>query len=620
MSSLMEKLAAQAEPKQTKKDKKKAAPETAPQSTTFEITEAEIQSNPVYALSTSDKPFTKKLEELAALKQYDPELTPEENAEKLEEWSKTLIYYENTIMEAALRGKEFTHDDAMSLVDDFQRELRDNVMAFQGEIEPFVAALKVLGKAREAGIATHDFINGVQEIKDAVTALNADKEAKQGEIDAKTAEIEPVQGDAATVARQIEEHNATITQARDAKDAAQAVLDEQELKWRWSKDKDAIQKAERTIARSDATIQSSESSLQALGNSAEVTAQTLARLEEERTALEGELASIAQSIDTKEAELNEDEDTAAISKLIDITGKGFKENRDKITSLVDSIATEGVRKAENTLDRIQAGQTEIEGARGTVTNITDFNSVLTEASKQAREADNSFVEAQRKIMADIVEQKGEDEAKRDPDYLKAKKHLEHVVDHERESGKLTDRSATIGQLGVEGNKNFTATLEGLDQAEAQTGRLRTTVTVKTSMNAMAVLKAVEFATVSEGLDMTGNLIDEMDKTSMTAVNEIFNMAVANADKTNEREARLLREAQEAIEGIDGFIGEIREREEQRIQTRAALQGATDEMSGLTDDLRSARGDVSRQTEVANDDEQTPAPTAAKKAPGGPAPS
>lgn len=602
MSSLMSKLAKEADPAKAKAVKEKAAPEAARQSATFEITEAEIQSNPVYSLNTSDQPFTEKLKELTALKQYDPALTPEENAQKLEEWSKTLIYYENTIMAAALKGKEFTHDDAMSLVDDFQRELRANVMAFQGEIEPFVAALKVLGKARDAGVATHDFINGVQEIKDAIESLNADKIAKQEEIDAKTAEIEPIQNEASEVARQIAEHNEAIQKAEEAKTAAQATLDEQDLKWFFSKDKDGIQSAERTKTRSDSIIRSSNDSLVALGSSAEVTAKTLARLEEERAALEAELAEIDQSVAAKEEELSQDEDVAAISKLIDITGKGFKENRDKITGLVDSIATEGVRKAENTLDRIQSGQEEIEGARSTVTNITDFNAVLTEASKQAKEADNKFVEEQRKIIADIIAEKGEEEAKRDPDFLKAKKHLEYVVDHERESAKLTDRSATIGQLGVEGNKNFTATLEGLDQAEAQTGRLRTTVTVKTSMNAMAVLKAVEFATVSEGLDMTGSLIDEMDKTSMTAVNEIFGMAVANAEKTNAREARILKEAKEAIDGIDGFISEIREKEETRIKTRAALEETTGEMSGLTESLRSARGDVSRESKA---DEQAP---------------
>jgi hypothetical protein len=76
------------------------------------ITEAEINSNPVYAIATdTSKDLKDRVDEVVALRAYNPSLTPEENQKNLEAVKQTLIYFENAIMDASLEASKFTHDE-----------------------------------------------------------------------------------------------------------------------------------------------------------------------------------------------------------------------------------------------------------------------------------------------------------------------------------------------------------------------------------------------------------------------------------------------------------------------------------------------------------------------------
>ncbi|MCD8563376.1 MAG: hypothetical protein LRY54_04965 [Alphaproteobacteria bacterium] len=406
--SLAEKLAA-AKKAATQQAAQTQATTATPEAETeaFKVTDAAIKSNPAYKIITDEsKTYQQIVAELKALRAFNPALTPEENTKNLEAVEQLLTYFENAVMAAAREGNQFTNDNALSLFDDMVKSLQGRLVEFNGYIKPFVRAFDVMQKARGAGIKPHELLGEVQKLKDKKAAMEDEKSTLLKDIGAAEEAITPIQEKATRAADKLTSYGEDIA-------AAEKVIQEEEAKNFFSRDRKALKLAQEAKQRA-------ADGIKALGGPAEVVAKELAAQEEKLAGLRSKLTEAEAQIEAANTELTADEDTVAIGRLLEITGPAFKAEREKIVTLVNSINEDSVKDIEKTATRFASGQQELNKVSGQVENISYFNRMLFDASKQAKEVDDQYAAELDATMAAIKAEKG-DEAHFDPDFVKAEK-------------------------------------------------------------------------------------------------------------------------------------------------------------------------------------------------------
>jgi len=598
MTSLTERL----KKNKTKTTKKQSSVEAQVDVSTFVIAESDIQKNTVYQIATDpSKSLKDRVDEVIALRAHNSELTTEENAANLKAVKETLIYFENSIMNAAMEANQFTHDDALSLFDDTVRTLQGRLISYKDYINPFVKALDVLGRAREAGMATSELLQEAQDLKDKGVELRGDRNDKIHAIGLVKALIDPVQQQANDLFAELK-----ALEAR-AKDGNQAVQDSlslinQENEGAFSfvtKDRNKVKQAQLTIENSRNELNRIKTSQEAMAEQSKISAATLVRLTGEQEALQAEIGLLDSEIESADSALLEDEDMAAISRLLEITGDAFKEERTKITDLVTDISRDSVADLEKTAARFKAGHDELRTVSAKVTNITDFNRVIFEASEAAKKKDDARADSLKETIARIETEKGED-AKFDPDYEEAKNELRALNKHDKESSSFSDQSGQIQGLAAGQLTNFEATATSFKQKQDDCRRLRTQTTVQTSTQAMTTLKALELATASEKLGVTDEILSDIGKTSSAALQGIFNNVTSTLDVQNSRQLKAIKDALTASMEIDAFADEIREKVKDADLGRRALNQAHSELEEQSDKLSGITSEATR--EVAADED------------------
>ena len=599
MASLTERLRKSSEAK-NKVEAKSQVVDNQANTQDFVITEADIKRNQVYQVATdTSKSLKQRVDEVVALRAYNPALTEEENAKNLQAVKETLVYFENSIMHAAMEANKFTHDDALSLFDDTVRTLQGRLRTYQNYINPFVKALDVLGKAREAGIPTSELLQEVQDLKDKGIALKVEKDQQLENLGKIKAEIEPLQQQTNQLFAELKHIEGAIGSEQKARsDAQQVIAKEDEGTFSFiTKDRTKIKQANSIIDRADFTLERLKSNEQAIAEQSKVTADTLARLNSDKSDIESNISELEAQILATDNELTADEDVAAISRLLEITGKAFKEERNKITELIIAISEDSVKDLEQTAARFKSGDEELGIVSAKVTNITDFNRVIFEASEAAKTKDDNYANSLKETISRIEAEKGED-AKFDPDYEEAKNQLRSLNKHDKASLSFSEQSGHIQGLASGQLINFEATATAFQQKHDDCRRLRTETTVKTSTQSMTTLKALELATASEKLGVTDEILSEIGETSSAALRGIFENVTNTLDVQNDRQAKAIKDALTASLEINAFSDEIREKIKEGDVARRALNEAHSELEGQSDKLSGISSEATR--EVAED--------------------
>lgn len=592
------------------------ATEQLTETVSFEVTEATIKSNPAYKIiSDPKKSLAQRVEELTALKAYNAELSPEENAANIEALEEFLLYSENTILELADRQAAFTNDDAFSLYDQNIQRLQDGLETFKSTIQPLADAFGVMQRAKAAGIAPHRLLQEVQDKKDVVSDLETRIADANDAVVAKEAGMQHIVDESSAAMAKLNSYEQRITDAQEKKDAANTVIKTESEKGFFSKDRKAIRHAESQIETADDTITRATASIESLKGPAQIAAQNLATHNEELDGLRNEAITAEVELEAAKSELTGDPDTEALAKLLEITGEEFTDQREALTENVRTLLKDTVADFERSMGRFASGHEEVMTLRNTVENVEGLNEVIVKASKEAKVLDSEYVLGQRGIIDRIKEEKGDD-AVYDPDFEVARREYTHANKHAEGGRDIEGKALGLADKLARQKASYTGLADAFDQKRNDSQRLRTHAAVEVSSKLLTCIKGLELAIASERTTAADDILSELGGSAMETTTQIFDMVASNAGEENDRLAQALKQSLETAEAITGITESLREETRKADLQKRALEEMTENVSDLTEGLSNVRGDVSRELASSDDLDEQVAGAAAKAIKGG----
>ncbi len=560
----------------------------------FEISDADIKRNAVYQIATDDaKTQKERVEQIAALRQYDPELTPDENAKNAQAFDEFILYSENKILELAQRQAAFTNDDAFSLYDQNIARLQDGLANFKAAIGPLVDAFRVMELARQNGIPPHTLLKEVQDLRDKQGKVEAQRKAKEEEIERKRRELQPIQAEAARIYANLEAYNGNIEEAKKDKAAEQATLDAEKAKFIWNRNRHVIGECERRIANADIVIESNTVSIEALGKTAAVIAGKHEAHEAELAALESELAALAGELQSANNALTGDPNTLALAKLLEITGEEFKDRREALTNGVTALITNSVKDFERSMARFESGLSEVTTMRHTVVNVKDLNDLIVVAAREAEQADSAYIMEQKAVADRIRQEKGED-AILDPEYERANKHYRHANIHSESGRGIAQKTREFAERLARQNASYLGLAEAFEQKGRDAQRLRTHAAVEVSSRLLTTIKGLELAIASERTSVADSILADLGGSAMETTRQIFDMVAQGASAQNDRIAQALKQAMDVNQAITEITSSLADEARTSELQQRALDEITKDISAATEDLETVRGETARK--------------------------
>lgn len=578
--------------------KKKTATQTAGATETtteaFAISEAQIKSNPAYQIITDTKKTEQqRVQALIALRVYNKELTVEQNQTNLAAFNQFLLYSENKILEITQRSIEFTNDKAFSLFDETIQKLQANLGIFKGNIEPLVAAFGVMQKARDKGIPPHKLLAEVQGIVDDKKRLAGERAQKEEQLKALMADRGTFEAEALAQTTSLTDLQTKIETATNEKAAAEGAKQAEDGKFFLTRNKTALADAIDTISSATNNIGTYQRSITTLSEAAKVTADKLTRKNAEVEALQGEIKAIETRVTEIDATLTADDDTVALAKLLEITGKEFKAKREELTNSVKVLVSESVGDFEVSMKRFQDGEKEVSVMKDTVTNVGSMIQMVAKADAKVRVADADFITSQEAIVQKIRAEKG-DEAVYDPEFEKAKEQLDRANDHTKEGLSIAGRTGEFSEKLTRHEGTYTGLKDAFRQKFSDAQRLRTNAAVDVSAKLLTTTKTLEMAIAGEKIAAVDDVLAELSSSSSKATKDIFQMVSHAKGEENERLAAALKQAIETAGAIDAATADLREKAREGIATREAMSQVRAEMETLNEGLGSVTANVERE--------------------------
>lgn len=575
----------------------------------FEIGDADIKRNAVYQIATDETKLQKdRVEQITALRQYNPDLTPEENAQNAQAFDEFILYCENKILELAQRQAAFTNDDAFSLYDQNIARLQDGLTDFKSAIGPLVDAFRVMELARNNGIPPHTLLKEVQDLRDRKSDLAAQRSAKEDEIERVRKQLQPLQAEAARVFAGLEGHNAAIEAAKRDKATAQAALDAEKAKFVWRRNRKAIAGYEGQISSANGAIESHTASIEALSTTATVMAKDQEGHEAQLAARQAELATIMGEVKAADNALTDDPNTLAIAKLLEITGEEFKEARESLTNGVTELITNSVKDFERSMARFDSGHGEVTTMRHTVMNVKDLNDLISVAARDAEKADSAYIMEQKAIADRIRGEKGED-AVLDPDYERATRHYRHANMHSESGRGLARKTGEFAERLARQNASYLGLAEAFEQKGRDAQRLRTHAAVEVSSRLLTTIKGLELAIASERTNVADSILADLGGSAMETTKQIFDMVAQGASAQNERLASALKQAIDVNQAITDITTSLADEARTSELQQRALDEITKDINAATADLETVQGDTAREVAGREDLQEAFADTA-----------
>lgn len=564
------KEAAQAE---VAKTKKVVAAQPVQKQESFTISEAQIKANPTYAILTDEKLTDEaKYEKLVALKVYNKSLSEAENEKNRQSVNEFLWYLENQLKGASQKGMEFTNDEAFSLYDAAVRELFGNIAIFKGYIQPFLKALEVLTKARDAGVSANELIEAVAKMRGDITQMQVDKGVKIAELDSLRNEITTINNTSARVAERLEALNHRVEEYRDRKVLA-------EKSWNiFGKGKliaDAQFEIDRYQVQIDATLRDAKNLNDRLTST---------------SALVGAAEAAINEFDVKiaeaQAQFDANEDSQAIATLIEITGDDFKNKRQEVVTAAQTIVERSVSKIESSIGRFASGKNEARSQLNVITNLGDMVGLLSTVDKKVRVVDGDFIQEQKAVIERIKEAKGKD-AIYDPEYEIAMKHFNAANDHISEVTSTASRTATLEGKLINQSGAFKSLRDSYSQKELDANNLRTSAAVDIPAQLAIVVKSVEMATATESNNMVNDAFADLSRTTQQSVTSVFDILSHSTGHNNDQLRKTMESTLQTINMMNEVEADLRKKTQEGYEVRQSLDMAQQALKDVTSTVASA---------------------------------
>lgn len=555
------------------KTKKAAAAQPVQKQETFALSEAQIKANPTYAILTDEKLTDEaKYEKLVALKVYNSTLSEAENEKNRQSVNEFLWYLENQLKSASQKGMEFTNDEAFSLYDAAVKELFGNIAIFKGYIQPFLKALEVLTKARDAGVSANELIEAVSKMRDDIGKMQGDKAAKTLELDRLKGEITTINGETSRVSSRLEQLNSNIEHYRDQKALA-------EKSWNVFGKGKQISEAQFEIDRYQKQIDAALSEAKTLENRLASTTSLIA-------AGEAALVDFDTKIAAAQAEFDANEDSQAIATLIEITGDDFKNKREEVVTAAQTIVERSVSKIESSIGRFASGKQEARSQLNVITNLGDMVGLLSTVDKKVRVVDGSFIQEQKAIIDRIKEAKGKD-AIYDPDYEIAMKHFNAANEHISEVTSTASRTATLEGKLINQSGAFKSLRDSYSQKELDANNLRTSAAVDIPAQLAIVVKSVEMATATESNNMVNDAFADLSRTTQQSVSSVFDILSHSTGHNNEQLRKTMESTLQTINMMNEVEADLRKKTQENYEVRQSLDSAQQALKDITSTVASA---------------------------------
>ncbi len=544
-----------------------------------------IQNNPVYQVARDEaRPVRERIEAMARLKAYNPDLTPEQNAQNQKDFAEVILYMENQLLDLAQKQAAFSNDDAFSLYDNNIKILQDGLHKFKSEIGPLGDAFGVLQRARAANLPPHALLKEVQDLRDQRQALAEDIEAKEAAREKLDQSMGPMREKAEDIIHRLEENARAMQTLTARKQKADEVVAEQSKRLFFLRDRVALDDAQKVLARVAVDLEAAQRSREDLRRLADTAASVMEDTENKAKAVDEDLAAARADLETRDQALSDDRDMVAIGKLLDITGPAFKEKRDDLTGNVRSLITNTVADFERSIGRFRGGLDEVRVMSHTVSGVSDLNDLILVAARDADEADSSTMMGLEGTLQAIKDDKGDD-AVLDPTYEKTRKQLHRTRDHVA-LGRGTATKAAEFKTKLTRQK---ASYEGLeiafDQKARDAERLRTHTAVEVSSKLLTSIKGLELAIASERTAAADDILRELSDAATETTKGIFDMVSKGASEENDRLVQGLEQVMETSEAITGIIADLQQATEDRTLHMHAANQAVRELDDITDDLQ-----------------------------------
>lgn len=564
---------AQAAAAEVAKTKKVVATQPVQKQESFAISEAQIKANPTYAILTDEKITDEaKYEKLVALKVYNSKLSEAENEKNRQSVNEFLWYLENQLKSASQKGMEFTNDEAFSLYDAAVRELFGNIAIFKGYIQPFLKALEVLTKARDAGISANELIEAVSKMRDDIGQMQANKGSKIADLDRLKNEIVAINGESSRVATRLEQLNSNIEHYRDQKVLA-------EKSWNVFGKGKQIADAQAEIDRYQKQIDAALSDAKNLNDRLASTTALVG-------AAEVEIGGFDTKIAAAQAEFDANEDSQAIATLIEITGEDFKNKREEVVTAAQTIVERSVSKIESSIGRFASGKNEARSQLNVITNLGDMVGLLSTVDKKVRIVDGDFIQEQKAIIERIKEAKG-NEAIYDPDYEIAMKHFNAANEHISEVTSTASRTATLEGKLINQSGAFKSLRDSYSQKELDANNLRTSAAVDIPAQLAIVVKSVEMATATESNNMVNDAFADLSRTTQQSVTSVFDILSHSTGHNNEQLRKTMESTLQTINMMNEVEADLRKKTQENYAVRQSLDVAQQALKDVTGTVASA---------------------------------
>lgn len=577
---LMARLAAGKQEQKESKAKTEFKAEPAEVTRNFEITEADIKSNAAYEIITNTKlSDQKKLHALEALKTYNKDLPEEENEANVAAVNEALLYIENQLMASSQKGIEFTNDNAFALYDETIQELFGNIKTFKGYIEPFVMALEVLQKARNAGISANELIDHVAGLQENIGQMKSDKETKEAELANLQSELNGFNVEATRTTEKLEQLQKDMEAANKAKSDA-------EKSW------NIIKKGEQ-IKAAQSRIDSCNRQIETLNSTAAINVDNLGKKNAAIEALTAEIEKLGTDLTAAEEEFTANEDSVAIATLIEITGADFKDKREEVVKAAQTITEKAIEGIEKSISRFDSGKDETGQQLDTITNLNGMVGLLSTSDKKAQIANARFVSEQKEIVDRIFAEKGDD-SKYDPDYQLAKEHLDKANSHVEGVNSTAERAMDLGGKLTKQSGTFKGLRDAYGQKGQDATRLRTSAAVEIPSQLAVTVKSVEMATATESNNMVNDAFADLSRTTQKSVSSIFDTVSAGAGQNNEQLRKTLESTMNTIEMMNSVEADLKAKAAEAYEVRQSLDTAQAALKEVTGSVASAGVDATHE--------------------------
>jgi hypothetical protein len=557
--------------------------------------EGDIRGNPIYILlnSADTMEHAEIVDQLGKVLARDPSLSKEENQARLRQFEELNRYYQDQMIGLAQKLTDFSHDEALSLYDDTVEGIKKRLISFKTDIEPLVKALQVIRTAEESGQDPHKMIEAVQELhkkraelEEELRQLAEKKELNDGDISSLTSRADQMRETIETLGRKKEDAALRITNNDTAIAEKKKKLfgsfrfkDEiSELEGSTYDLRDRIADYERDMSDNTAYLSS--------------TSETLKKKEQIRDDMAARHTAATAEIESVRASLQGDENTQALSRLLEITGSEYKGKRDDLVGNAQKFIEDAIGQFNSSIGRFVGLEGEIANFSRTAKNVVEMQFLLIAGGEKAYQIMDEHLKMTETEEARLAEEeKGLDfhSSAREKAIVEVRDGKEYM------NAFLPTRDSVVGfrKILAEREAEFTA-LSGLVQGKRlDAEELRTNGAVAVASQLVMTLKSLEAAVAGQKTDMLRSMLHEFTNSARQATTQVLDGLVDDQKGRNVRLDEAITSLVEMRAKIDDFSDNLLAERVTGAGLTEAIINATDRVVQSTEELANTVADGRR---------------------------